>query len=113
MNIYDLAHGMARALRQHPDVLAMQVAKQKVDQDPQAKRMLDDFMAKSMQLQMQEMGGAEVDEEEKAKLEKLAEIVYLHADIREFQELGMRVERMMQDVYGIISSAVSLEEEAE
>jgi len=52
MNIYDMAHGLARALRQHPDVLAMAEAKRKVDQDPHAKQMLDDFMEKSMQLQM-------------------------------------------------------------
>ncbi len=108
MNVYDLAHGLARALRQHPDVAAMEAAKRKVDQDPQAKQMLDGFMQKSMQLQMQEMSGAEVDEEAKEQLSKLAEIVFMHADIRQFQENAMRVERMLQDIYQIIGGAVSL-----
>jgi cell fate (sporulation/competence/biofilm development) regulator YlbF (YheA/YmcA/DUF963 family) len=110
MNIYDMAHGLARALRQHPDVLAMAEAKRKVDQDPHAKQMLDDFMEKSMQLQMQEMSGAEVDEEAKSQLNKLAEIVFMHSDIREFQERAMRVERILQDVYQIIGKAVSPEQ---
>jgi cell fate (sporulation/competence/biofilm development) regulator YlbF (YheA/YmcA/DUF963 family) len=110
MNVYDMAHGLARNLRQHPDVIALQAAKRKVDCDPKAKEMLDDFMQKSMQLQMQQMAGEEVDAEEQAKLEKLAEILYLHSDIREFQELAMRVDRMLQDIYGIISQAVSPED---
>lgn len=110
MNVYDVAHGLARALRQHPDVVAMQAAKRKVDQDPQAKQMLDGFMAKSMQLQMQQLSGGEVDAEEQSKLEKLAEIIYLHSDIREFQELAVRVERMMQDIYQIIGGAIGADD---
>lgn len=108
MNIYDMAHGLARALRQHPDVLALAEAKRKVDQDPHAKQMLEDFMQKSMQLEMQEMSGAEVDEEAKSQLNKLAEIVFMHGDVRDFQEHAMRVDRLLQDIYQIIGKAVSL-----
>lgn len=111
MNVYDQAHALARNLRQHPDVIAMRDAKAKVDADPQAKSMLDNFAQKSMQLQLQELGGTPASQEEKEQLEKLSEIVFLHSDIRTFQELSMRVERLLQDIYGIVASAVQPEEE--
>lgn len=111
MNVYDHAHALARALRQHPDVLAMQAAKGRVDADPQAKDMLDNFMQKSMQLQLQEMRGDPPSDEAKEELAKLADIVYLHADIRQFQEASMRVERVLQDIYRIIAAAIQPEQE--
>lgn len=110
MNVYDYAHSLSRALKQHPDVVAMKAARQKVDQDPQSKQMLEDFMAKAMQLQMMGLSGREPSAEEQAQLEKLSEIVHLHSDIREFRELGMRVERILQDVYKIIVQAVETDE---
>ena len=111
MNVYDQAHALARSLRQHPDVVAMRLARQKVNADPQAKNMLDNFLEKSMQLQLQELGGNPPSEEEKEQLAKLSEIVFLHSDIRNLQELSMRVERLLQDIYGIIARAVQTEEE--
>ncbi len=72
--------------------------------------MLDNFLQKSMQLQLQELSGKSVDEAEQEQLKKLSEIVFLHADIRAFQEQSMRVERLLQDIYGIITRAVQPEE---
>lgn len=111
MNVYDQAHALARNLRQHPDVIALREAKAKVDADPQAKSMLDNFVQKSMQLQMQQLSGSPASEEEKEQLEKLSEIVFLHADIRAFHEQSLRVERLLQDIYGIITKAVQPETE--
>ncbi|NLW16067.1 MAG: hypothetical protein GX033_00100 [Firmicutes bacterium] len=109
MNVYDQAHALARNLRNHPDVVALREAKAKVDADPQAKSMLDNFIEKSMQLRMKEMKGEDISPEEKEQLEKLSEIVFLHSDIRAFQERSMRVERLLHDIYGIITRAVQLE----
>lgn len=111
MNVYDQAHALARNLRQHPDVIALRDAKAKVDADPQAKSMLDNFVQKSMQLQMQQLSGTPASQEEKEQLEKLSEIVFLHADIRAFHEQSLRVERLLQDIYGIITKAVQPETE--
>lgn len=111
MNVYDQAHALARNLRQHPEVIALRDAKAKVDADPQAKSMLDNFVQKSMQLQMQQLSGTPASQEEKEQLEKLSEIVFLHADIRAFHERSLRVERLLQDIYSIITSAVQPETE--
>lgn len=111
MNVYDQAHALARNLRQHPDVIALREAKAKVDADPQAKSMLDNFVQKSMQLQMQQLSGTPASQEEKERLEKLSEIVFLHAEIRAFHEQSLRVERLLQDIYGIITKAVQPETE--
>lgn len=111
MNVYDQAHALARNLRQHQEITALHAAKAKVDADPQAKSMLDNFVQKSMQIQMQELSGTPANEEEKEQLEKLSEIVFLHADIRAYHEQSLRVERLLQDLYGIIARAVQLEVE--
>lgn len=111
MNVYDQAHALARNLRQHPDVIALQAAEAKVAADPQAKSMLDNLVEKNMQLQMQQLSGTPVSEEEKEQLKKLSEIVFLHADIRAYHEQSLRVERLLQDIYGIITKAVQPETE--
>ena len=111
MNVYDQAHALARNLRQHPDVAGLMAAKAKIDADPSAKEMFDNFVENSMRIQMQEMAGTPVDEEEKEKLEKLSEIVFLHADIRAYHEQSMRVDRLLHDLYGILVRAIQPETE--
>ncbi len=106
MNVYDQAHALARNLRNHPDVVALREAKAKVDADPEAKRMLDNFLQQSLELQKKELSGEVASQEEKERLEKLAEIVFLHSDIRAFHEQSLRVERLLHDIYGIITRAV-------
>lgn len=106
MNVYDQAHVLARLLKNHPDVAAMREAQSKVENDPDAKRMYDDFAAKAMKLQLQEMGGMEISQEDRDKLEKLSELVHMHSDIRRYQEYSVRVERLLQDIYKIITSSI-------
>ncbi|MGI6344248.1 MAG: YlbF family regulator [Bacillota bacterium] len=110
MNAYDHAHALARALRQHPDVVALNEARARLEADPNAKQMFDEFTRKSMQLQLQEMSGKSVSDEERENLDKLAEIVYQHSLIREFQEKAARVERILQDIYGIVGKAIQPED---
>lgn len=111
MNVYDQAHALARNLRLHPDVKAMQAAHAKVEADPKAKEMFENFVQKSMQLQMQELGGTPASDEQREELQKLSEVVFLHSDIRQLQELSTRVEKLIQDIYGIIVSAVQAKQE--
>jgi len=106
LNVYDQAHALARNLRKHPDVVALWDARARIDADPEAKKMFDSFMQKSLELQKKELSGEAVSQDEKEQLEKLAEIVFLHSDIRAFHEQSLRVERLLHDIYGIISRAV-------
>ncbi|GAB7388656.1 YlbF family regulator [Bacillaceae bacterium] len=101
--VYDKAYELARAIRNSEEYSALKEAQKKVEADGKAKDMLEDFRRRQIDLQVRQLQGETVSEEEKERLQKLFETLNLHGDIRKLFEAERRFNTMMEDIQKIIA----------
>lgn len=107
MQIYDEAHALARALSTSAEFRALAAARQALEQDEQAKKMVQDFLAKQLEIQYDAMTGKPEDKANQERLAKLYEILQLNAKANAYLMAHVKFERLMADVYKIIGDAVA------
>ena len=73
---------------------------------PELDKMMQDFQAKSMEIQLKQMSGEQPDAEEMQKLQQLYGIVAMDPMASAYMEAEMRFSLMMKDVYEIIGEAI-------
>jgi cell fate (sporulation/competence/biofilm development) regulator YlbF (YheA/YmcA/DUF963 family) len=108
MNVYDLAHKLARSLSESPEYLEYKKVKEKVKQDPQAKQMLTDLRSKQLEIQMLKLSGKPIDENTK-NIEKLYSIISNHSLLKEYLEAVERFSVLFSDIQNIIIKGVDLD----
>ncbi|MCE5285722.1 MAG: YlbF family regulator [Pelosinus sp.] len=107
MNLYDNAHELAKSLKNSDEYRLFLQAKKLVDTDEQAKKMVKDFLAKQMELEMEMMTGKGQDKAKTAELQKMYELISLNTKARDFMQAHIKFQRVMSDVYKIIGDAVA------
>ena len=108
MTVYDLAHELARNLTSTKEFQEFKKAREKLDRDQQAKKMLEDFRKKQFQVQAIKLSGKSADEEEK-KLQNLYQIVSYNTTVNNYIEAETRFATLMSDIYNIIEKALGFE----
>jgi len=108
-NVYDQAHQLARALARSPEYLEYKKVKEKLEANPENKKLMMDFRAKQMELQKAVLLGHKVDEAKQKQLHKMQEILTLNPAIAEFLQAEFRFSTMMMEVQKIIGEAVGLD----
>lgn len=71
--------------------------------DPQTKKMFDDFRETQMTLQQKQMQGQEITEEEVNKAKQVVELVQQQEDIAKLMEEEQRLNTLITDVSKIIT----------
>ncbi|MCF6465655.1 YlbF family regulator [Clostridium sp. Cult2] len=108
-NVYDLAHKLARAIRSSEEYKNYVEKKNIVYADDKNKRMVEDFKKKALQIQVEQMSGKEVKQEEMDKISKLEEVLMLNPTINEFFNAELRFSQLVQDISKIIGDAIDIE----
>jgi cell fate (sporulation/competence/biofilm development) regulator YlbF (YheA/YmcA/DUF963 family) len=103
MNVYDKAHELARAFKESGEFKEVRQANDRVSADPDAKRMLEDFRGKQMELQQKMMTGEMPPKDEMEKMEKQFEVINMNTDIRKLFEAERRLSVVMEDIQKIIA----------
>lgn len=106
MNPYDRAHELARALRESESFQAMKAAKEKLEPDEQARRMLDDFHLKQLEFEHRRLLGQEPSYDEQESLRKLYEILQLHDGVRSYLMAEYQLGTVFQDVQKILGDVL-------
>lgn len=109
MNVYDKAHELARAILENPIYKSYKKALDSLNNNPENRRMVEDFRKKQLELQMIELSGQKPDEQKISHLQKLYEILMANSEIKNFLESEMNFSKLMADVYKIISDTLDLE----
>ncbi|GAW93004.1 YlbF family regulator [Calderihabitans maritimus] len=104
---YDKAYELAKALAQSEEYKNYLQAKEKLERDDKNLKMLQEFKRRQLAIQMAELAGQEVDEEQIEQVERLYEIISLNPVINEFLTAEYRFSRMMADIQNIINEAIS------
>lgn len=107
MILYDKAHDLAKALKTSNEYRDFLAAKQAVDTDSQAKKMVKDFILKQMEIEYEVMSGKPEDKAKTEQLQKMYELIAYNNKAHNFLQAHMRLQRIMADVYKIIGESVA------
>ena len=106
MNPYDKAHELARALRESHEYQALLDCKSRVDADPAAKKMLDDFRRHQWEMETRRIMGEGVGDDDIQQMNQMQEAIQLHAVLRDYVEAEYRFGVIYSDVHKILGDAV-------
>ncbi|MCR4442396.1 MAG: YlbF family regulator [Peptococcaceae bacterium] len=107
--IYDKAHELARAIKFSPEYRQFKEAKEKVSQNPENIKILQDFHMKQLEIQTMQVMGKEIPPEKMQEYEKMGELLSYHPSVREFLQAEFRLAQVMADIQKILAEAVELE----
>lgn len=108
MNVYEEAHNLSRAIKESEEYRQYKAASDKVKENEELDRMLQDFMQKQVEVQTKQMMGEEVGPEVMESIQKLSAIVMTDPSAAEFLQCQVRFAVMIQDVYKILEETVAL-----
>ena len=63
MNVYDLAHQLAKAVRESEEFKQFDATKKQIEANPELDQAIEDFMTKQLELQTAQMMGQDVGQE--------------------------------------------------
>lgn len=106
MNTYDKAHDLARSVRESQEYQALLDQKRRVDQDPAAKKMLDDYRHRQWELETRRLMGEEIVEADLEQMNKLHEAVQTHPLLRDYLQAEYRFSVLYSDIHRILGEAV-------
>lgn len=109
MNVYEDAHNLQRAIKDSDEYKKFSEAKNKLNEKPEIKSMMDDFQRKQIEMQTKQMLGQEGSSEMMADIAKLSAIVMQDPLAAEYLQCQMRFSVMIKDVYDILNEAIGIE----
>lgn len=105
MSTLDKAHELARALKGSDEYRRLKEVMLPLESDADAKKMVDDFLNKQAELQIEMMQGKQ-DQDKMQQLQKLYELLNMNSKAGTYIQAYMRFQLMMQDVSKIIAESV-------
>lgn len=102
----DVAHELARTLKESDEFKQFLKSKEKVMSDANNHKMIRDFQLKQWEIREAQMLETEVSEEKQQELERLYSLVSLNPAAREYLEAEFEVSRMVNDIQKIIGEAI-------
>jgi cell fate (sporulation/competence/biofilm development) regulator YlbF (YheA/YmcA/DUF963 family) len=110
MNPYDIAHNLAKALRESTEYKEYAKAKEAVDKDESKKSIVDEFRKKQLEMQSLKTFGQDVSDELMEKLHSLYNLVSMDQEAKTLMQSEQRLGQLLSDIYKIIGDALKTEE---
>ena len=107
MNVYDCANELAKAIKESRELVKLQEAKAVLDKDSNAKKMVDDFLKMSQEIEIAKMQGKEPDVLKQNKLQELYTVLNLNDDAQSYLNAFIRFQMMMGDVNKTIMEPIN------
>jgi len=108
MNVYDQAHGLAKAIRESEEFKQYDQLKKIVDQNESLSAMIKDFQAKQFEMQTKQMMGENMGSEMMQSVQELYQIIMKDPMAAQYMQAEMRFSLMMNDVYKILGEVMGL-----
>ena len=109
MNVYDEAHGLARALKESNEFKEFDRMRKEVEQDPDVSKMLGELQTLQIQLQTAQMTGNQPDADTVSRMQSLSTMLATKPLAAKFMQTEAAFSVMMNDVFRIIGEAVGLQ----
>lgn len=108
-NVYDIAHELARSLKETDQYKDYAAAKQKIDANPDLAKMIEDFQQKSMDIQTKQMMGEEPDADAIAQFQQMYSIVLSDPLAGEYMQKQLVLSQIVSELYGILGEALKFD----
>ena len=105
MSIYDSAHALAGLIRESEEATELKRLRQIAEADDTNRALLGEYRRLQTRLQLAAMGGGQVDQEETQRFSQIASLLYMNGDVQAYLMAEMRLQRLMADVFKILSDA--------
>ena len=106
MNVYDCANELAKAMRESHEFQKLKEARLVLDKDADAKKMVNEFLQLSQEVEIAKYQKQDVPAEKTEQLQKLYGVLALNSGAMEYLNAFMRFNMMMQDVSKAIQGPV-------
>ncbi len=108
MYVYDQAHTLAKAIRESEEYKLLKEQKAKIENDPELKKMFEDYRTKQVEIQKAQLMGQTVPEEKRQSFRQLHEIVAANPVLKDFLEMEHRFSVIMTDLQKILLEGLDL-----
>lgn len=102
VNIYDEANKLESSLRQSDEYNAIKNHYEAVNNNPESKKIFDEFREIQLTLQKKQMSGQEITEEDLNKAQASAELIEKDENISKLMEAEQRMSFIIQELNRII-----------
>ena len=109
MNVYDEAHGLARAIKESNEFLEFDRMRKEIEKDPDVSQMIGEMQQLQVALQTSQMTGQQPDPETMSRLQTLSTMIATKPLAVKFMQTQAAFSVMMNDVFRIIGEAVGLQ----
>ena len=108
-NVYDLAHALARSLKESEQYRHYQQMKSKISENEDLSNMINDFQEKNMAMQTQQMLGTVPPEELVGQVQSLYQIVMSDPLAAQYFQSEIAFTQVVSDIYGILGEVIRIE----
>ena len=109
MNVYDEAHGLARAIKESNEFKEFDRMRKEVEQDADVSKMLGELQKLQIELQTAQMTGNQPDADMMSRMQSLSTMLATKPLAAKFMQTEAAFSVMMNDVFRIIGEAVGLQ----
>ena len=109
MNVYDEAHGLARAIKESNEFKEFDRMRKEVEQDADVSQMLGELHKLQIELQTAQMTGNQPDADMMSRMQSLSTMLATKPLAAKFMQTEAAFSVMMNDVFRIIGEAVGLQ----
>ena len=109
-NVYDLAHDLARSLKETDQYKNYAAIKARVDAEPDLAKMVNDFQEKNMEVQTQMMlNSGKAPEDMMQQVQQLYSVIAQDPLCAQYFAAEMAYTQVVSEIYGILGEAVRFE----
>ena len=109
MNVYDEAHGLARAIKESNEFKEFDRMRKEVEQDADVSQMLGELQKLQIEFQTAQMTGNQPDQDMMTRMQSLSTMLAPKPLAAKFMQTEAAFSVMMNDVFRIIGEAVGLQ----
>ena len=108
-NVYDIAHELARALKESDQYKSYLELKAKVSENEDLSAMINDFQDKNMAMQTEQMLKGTPPEDLVSQVQSLYKIVMADPLAAQYIQAEMAFTQVVSDIYGILGEVIRVE----
>lgn len=108
MTVYDGANALARAIEESEESREYRRLKAAAEEDDTNRALLTEYKRLQTALQLQAMGGPQVESDDMQRFSQIGSLLYMNADVQAYLMAELRLQKMMGDIFKILSEAGGL-----
>ncbi len=112
MNVYDEAHALARHLKETEEYREFIRLKQAAYEDSTNKTLLDEYKRLQFRMQAAAAGGSRPSDEDMQKFTRIASLLQLNDDARDYLLAEIRFQKLLADIYKILGEVAGIDLDA-